>query len=116
MKLEQLQAIVTKAIEDLKALNITVIDVRPHTSITDIMIICSGTSNRHVKSIADNIIEKAKQAGVQPLGAEGINEGEWALIDLGDIIVHVMQNATRDFYNLEGLWTVTEQEVSASRR
>lgn len=116
MELEHLKEIVIKSIEDLKALNINVIDVRGNTTITDLMIICSGTSNRHVKSIAENVSEQAKKHGVPTIGAEGINEGEWALIDLGDIIIHVMQPSVRDFYNLEGLWTITEQEISTRRR
>lgn len=115
MELEQLKTIVINAIEDLKAFNINVIDVREQTSITDLMIICSGTSNRHVKSIAENVLEQTKKRGVQALGAEGVNDGEWALIDLGDIIIHVMQPAVRDFYNLEGLWSITEQEISSRR-
>jgi ribosome-associated protein len=115
MNPELLKDLVIKTIEDLKASNIKVIDVRGNTSITDLMIICSGTSNRHVKSIAENVCEQAKKQGMQPVGMEGLDEGEWALIDLGDIIVHVMQPAIRDFYNLEGLWTITEQKISTHR-
>ena len=111
MELKKLQKIVIKAIEDLKASEITLLDVQDLTSITDLMIICNGTSNRHVKSIANNIVEQVKAHGVQPLGAEGINDSDWALIDLGDIIVHVMRPETRDFYNLETLWTAAIEEA-----
>lgn len=115
MKLEQLKKIVIHALEELKAQRIDVIDVRQQTSITDLMIICCGTSNRHVKSIAENVIEQAKKQGAPPLGSEGVNEGEWALVDLGDIVVHVMQPATRDFYHIEGLWNITEQGLAEKR-
>ncbi len=109
MQNEQLVQLAVDALEDLKAKDITVIDVRGKTSVTDFMVIASGTSSRHVKSLADNVLEKAKEQGVRPLGSEGLEGGEWALLDLGDVVVHVMQVATRQFYDLERLWQGAEQ-------
>jgi ribosome-associated protein len=101
---EQLRDLVVDAIEDVKGVDIRVIDVQDKSNVTDIMIIASGNTARQVKALADNVVEKAKHAGVQPLGVEGEVHGEWALVDLGDIVVHIMQPAIRDFYNLEKLW------------
>ena len=106
MQIDQLRDIALKALEDMKALDIKVLDVRGKTSITDLMIIASGTSSRHVKSIAQTVALQAKDAGEQPLGTEGLDDGEWALIDLNGIVVHVMQAKVRDFYQLERLWEV----------
>jgi ribosome-associated protein len=92
-------------LEDLKADNISVLDVREMTSITDYMIVASGRSNRQVKAMADRVMEDAKAAGIQPLGVEGKEQGDWVLVDLGDVVVHAMQPATRDFYQLERLWS-----------
>lgn len=103
---ERLQRVVAKALDDLKAKDISEIDVRGKTSVADIIFIASGTSTRHVKSIADEVVKAAKQAGLPPLGVEGQREAEWVLVDLGDIIVHVMLPRTREFYGLERLWTV----------
>jgi ribosome-associated protein len=97
------------ALEDLKAQDVLSINVREKTSITDYMVIASGTSSRHVKSLVDNVLEKVKEQGVRPLGSEGLDSGEWALLDLGDVVVHVMQPSTRQFYDLEKLWQGTEQ-------
>ena len=105
MQIEDLKKLVIEAIEDLKGENILDIDVKGKTSVTDVMIIASGTSSRHVKSIANNVAEEAKKAGVRPLGVEGDDQGEWVLVDLGDVVVHVMQPHIREFYNLEKLWS-----------
>ncbi|MCP5205718.1 MAG: ribosome silencing factor [Hahellaceae bacterium] len=104
MELEELKSVILAALEDLKAKDITVIDVRERTSVTDYMIIASGTSNRHVKSLADNVLIEAKNNGLRPLGAEGAAGSDWILVDLGEIVVHVMLPATREFYDLERFW------------
>ncbi len=103
---EHLRLQVIKAVEDLKAKDVREIDVRGKTSVTDLMVIASGTSSRHVRSIADEVLKLAKQIGVVPIGVEGQREAEWVLVDLGDIVVHVMLPRVREFYALERLWTV----------
>lgn len=103
--LEQVRA----ALEEIKAKDVTEIDVKGRTSVTDYMVIASGTSTRHVKSIADEVVKFAKRTGVMPLGVEGEREAEWVLVDLGDVIVHVMLPRVREFYALERLWTVGDQ-------
>jgi ribosome-associated protein len=111
---DNLRKLVMTALEDLKADDIVEMDVHDKTSVTDYVVIASGTSNRHVKSIADNVVSEARQAGYRPLGVEGENEAEWVLVDLGDVVVHVMQPRVRDFYDLESLWQVnlpTRQET-----
>ena len=97
---------VVKALEDLKGVEIRVLDVSELTTITDRMVIVSGTSTRHVKALADHVILKAKQAGFPPLGVEGEQAAEWVLVDLGDVVTHVMMPAIREFYALEKLWSV----------
>ena len=106
MTVDQLQALVVNALADLKGVDIRVLDVTDMTSITDRMVIAGGTSTRHVKSLADHVALKAKQAGNPPLGIEGEQGGEWVLIDLGDVVVHVMLPPVREFYALEKLWSV----------
>jgi ribosome-associated protein len=102
---------VIAALEDLKAKDIREIDVRGKTSIADLLVIASGTSARHVKSIADEVVKFAKKAGVMPLGVEGEREAEWVLVDLGDVIVHVMLPRIREFYGLERLWAVADRDA-----
>lgn len=112
MDAEALCKIVVDALEDVKAQDIHVIDVRGKTSVTDIMIIASGTSTRQVRALANNVVVKAKEHGVPPIGTEGETDGEWVLIDLGDVVAHVMVPQVRDFYNLEKLWS-TEMGADA---
>ncbi len=102
---QQLVDLAQQALDDLKAKDVLTLDVRPLTSLADVMIIASGTSSRHVKSLADNVVKLVKEAGLKPLGMEGERDGDWVLIDLAGVIVHVMQPATRAFYDLERLWT-----------
>ena len=101
---KSLQKKVLDALGDLKARDVVVLDVRGLTSIADSMVIASGTSDRHVRSMAENVVEKCKERGYRPLGVEGLKDGEWVLVDLHDIVVHVMLPRVRDFYNLEKLW------------
>ena len=100
---------VRDAVEELKARDIVEIDVRGKSSVTDYMVIASGTSTRHVKSIADEVVKFAKKLDVMPLGVEGEREAEWVLVDLGDVVVHVMLPRVREFYALERLWTVGDE-------
>lgn len=97
------------AVEDLKAQDVVEIDVRGKTSVCDFLVIASGTSTRHVKSIADEVVRKVKELDIQPLGVEGEREAEWVLADLGDVVVHIMLPRMREFYALERLWTVGDQ-------
>ena len=112
----QLQELVVTALEDFKAVDIRIIDVSDRNPLTELFVIASGTSSRHVKSMADNLIMQAKAAGCQPLGVEGHRHGEWVLVDLNDVIVHLMLPQTRAFYNLEKLWqTSSDWRSSASQ-
>ena len=104
MHLDKLQEVAVAALEDIKARDIEVIDVRPQTSLYDTMVIASADSNRQVKALASHVREKLKEAGAPILGVEGESVGEWILVDAGDIVVHVMQPAVRAYYNLEELW------------
>ena len=104
MRLDKLQEVAVAALEDIKARDIEVIDVRPQTSLYDTMVIASAESNRQVKALANHVRDKLKEAGATILGVEGEEAGEWVLVDAGDIVVHVMQPAVRAYYNLEELW------------
>ena len=117
MTTDELKQLAINALEDLKAEDITVLDVQGKTTVTDWLIIATGSSSRHVKSLANNVATEAKNVGQRPLGSEGESEGEWVLVDLGDVIVHVMQRQVREYYDLESLWSidaVNRQEVESS--
>lgn len=106
MSSKELSELVVAALDDVKAQDIVVLDVRDQTTVTDFMIVASGTSNRHVKALADAVAEKAGQAGHRPVGIEGAEGSEWVLLDLQDALVHVMLPRVREFYNLEKLWSL----------
>ena len=110
---DRLRTLVLAALDDLKARDVREINVRDKSSVTDLLVVASGTSSRHVKSIAEEVVRKAKQAGLPPIGVEGQREAEWVLVDLGDIVVHVMLPRTREFYGLERLWTVGDDMPTA---
>ncbi len=105
MKISQLEKIVVDALEDIKGRDIEVIDTHKLSALFERIVIATGDSNRQVRSLARNVQEKAEAAGIQPISVEGEENGEWVLVDLGDIVVHIMQPAVRAYYNLEELWT-----------
>jgi ribosome-associated protein len=115
MKLEKLAELVRETLEDNKATNIQTLDVRNLADFADLMIIASGTSNKQVKSIAEKLIEKVKRNKIPPYGSEGKDYGEWVLVDLGDIIVHIMHPTTRAHYQLEKLWSQADDSDSAQQ-
>lgn len=115
MNNSELEKIVLDSLDDMQAKDVINLDVRPLTSITDTMIICNGTSKRHVRSIADHIIEAVKQENLRPLNVEGHDYGEWILIDIGNLVVHIMLPQIREFYSLEKLWATTESARASSR-
>lgn len=98
---------VAAALEDAKAIDVVSLDVRHLTTITDTMFVASGRSDRHVRAVAEAVVERATATGVKPLGVEGLDAGEWVLIDLADVIVHVMLPRTREFYEIEKLWDIS---------
>lgn len=106
MTTEELKKLAITALEDLKAEDILVLDVKDKTTVTDWIIVATGSSSRHVRSIANNVAIEAKKANAPHLGSEGEEDGEWVLVDLGDVIVHVMQRQAREYYDLESLWSV----------
>ena len=112
MNPDELKALVLNAVEDLKAFDIKFVDVQGRSSVTDVLLFASGRSDRQVKSIANNIIAEAKHAGIQPLGVEGLNSGDWVLVDLGDIVAHIMLPQVRDYYGIERMWEADEAEGS----
>ena len=111
MEADTLKQLIVDALDDLKAVNTVTLDVTGLTDVMDYLVISSGTSNRHVKSLASNVSMEAKKQGMRPMGVEGDDAGEWVLVDFGDVVVHVMLPATRDFYDLERLW-VSQEPVS----
>lgn len=104
MPMEQLTDLVLRTLDDMKAHDVQLMDVRGKTGITDFMVVASGTSDRHVKAMAETVAFRAKEAFDTLIGTEGLNEGEWALVDLNDVVVHVMLPKVRDYYQLERLW------------
>ncbi len=108
-----LKTVILDALADMKALEVKFLDVRGLTDIADFMFIASGTSDRHVRSVAQRVVEKAKQAGFRPHGIEGEQDGDWVLIDLSEMIVHVMLPRVREFYGLEKLWDMTVTKRAA---
>jgi ribosome silencing factor RsfS/YbeB/iojap len=108
-----LKAVVINALDDMKALEIKVLDVRGLTDVADTMVIASGTSDRHVRSVAQKLVEKTKAAGFRPHGVEGQQDSDWVLIDLNEMIVHVMLPRVREFYGLEKLWDMTQPKRAA---
>ena len=113
MNNKELIDITLQALDDVKAIDVVVFEVSKLTSISDYMIIASGKSKRQVVALADKVVEVAKKNNVKPLGIEGKTEGEWVLVDLGDIIVHIMYPETREYYQLEKLWGATEDQQTA---
>ena len=114
MNSNELCDLVVDALEEIKGLDIVKLNVHDMTSVTDWMIVASGTSSRHVQALVDNVAEKAKAAGQRPIGIEGESGGEWVLLDLQDALVHVMLPKVREFYNLEKLWSITPSGDAAA--
>lgn len=108
---DSLKTLVVDALEDLKAKDIALLDVSRLTSVTDLMVVACGTSTRHVSALADHVVEQAKASGIQPLGVEGQAGSDWVLVDLGDLVVHVMLPETRQLYDLERLWADLPSDV-----
>ena len=106
---------VVDALDELKAQSVKCMDVRHLTTVTDMMVIATGRSDRHVRALADSVIESCKKAGERPLGVEGEDAGEWVLVDLSDVVVHVMLPKVREFYNLEKLWDIPAQDEAGER-
>lgn len=114
MTADDITRIVKNALEELKAVDVQVLDVRGLTTITDTMIIASGNSARQIRALSDNVLKRARENGIRPLGLEGQQESEWVLVDLGDVIVHIMHPVTRAYYQLEKLWQPQRQQASTT--
>jgi ribosome-associated protein len=112
---KSLEQVVAGALDDLKAVDVHMLDVRHLTTVTDTMVVASGRSDRHVRAIAGAVVEQCKNAGFRPLGVEGERSGEWVLVDLADLVVHVMLPRVREFYNLEKLWDMPARAEDAER-
>jgi len=112
MTTDDITRIADNALQELKAVDIQILDVSGLTTVTDTMIIASGNSDRQIRALADNVVKRAKENGIRPLGVEGESEAEWVLVDLGDVIVHLMRPDTRAYYQLEKLWTSEHQHAS----
>lgn len=115
MQTDQLITLVQSALEDMKARDVVTLDVNGKSSVTDYMIVASGTSKRHVMSVAQDVVDKVKEAGERPLGIEGQAAGDWILVDLGDVVVHVMMPDARSFYDIERLWSFDAAAEPASK-
>ena len=113
---EHLRDLAVGALEEVKGRNLVVLDVRGRTSITDFMVLATGGSRRQVKALADSVVEAAREAGHRPLGVEGAEAAEWILVDLGDVLVHVMQPEVREFYRLENVWAMDDADEEAPGR
>ena len=111
---KQLIALIEGALEDMKAKELVVIDVRGRSTVTDYMVVASGTSKRHVASVAQEVLDKLKAAGFQPMGVEGQDVGDWVLVDVGSVVVHVMMPDARSFYDIERLWSVPGSTKSSA--
>lgn len=116
MDIEVLKNRVIELLDDIKAEDVQVFNVADMTSVTDYMIVATGTSNRHVRAIANHVVEELREAGVRPVGSEGTEHGEWVLLDYGDVVLHVMQPRVRDFYQLEKLWSPDVKEMLRQHR
>jgi ribosome-associated protein len=111
----ELEKLVLAALDEMKAVNIKLLDVRGLTDIADAMIVASGTSDRHVRSIADRVVEKVRESGSRPYGIEGKSDGEWVLVDLQDVLLHVMLPRVREFYAIEQLWEAPAKPAATRR-
>lgn len=110
MQLDELTKVIVDTLNEMKAYDVTVLDVKELTSFTDTMIIATGQSDRQVKALANKVLEKIKHSHHEVLGVEGIEQGQWALLDFGDAILHIMHPDTRNYYQLEKLWSVNDRE------
>jgi ribosome-associated protein len=115
MQIEALKTLAIDALEELKAAEISTLNVAHLTSVTDLMVVATGTSTRHVAALAENLVQRAKAAGLGPLGVEGESGSDWVLVDLGDVVVHVMLAETRRLYDLERLWADLPNDLEARR-